>query len=75
MIRRKYLKNSLQRIGQLVDISREEAILAIRTRRQILIAIAIMVIGALTFTLLNGPIPLKYKGVSIHDFSWFWRMR
>jgi hypothetical protein len=75
MIKQNYLRDNLQRIGQLVGLGKDETIAAIKTRRQILLATAIMIISALTFNFYNGTIPLKYTGISINDFSWFWGMR
>jgi hypothetical protein len=74
MIRQNYLKSNLQRIGQLAGMGRDEALAAIRTRRQILLSTAIIVVSALTLNFYHGTIPLKYTGISINDFSWFWGM-
>jgi len=74
MTRQNNIRNNLQRIGRLAGMGRDETIAAIRTRRQILMATAILVIGAITFQFYTGTIPLKYTGISINDFSGFWGM-
>lgn len=74
MTKQNNIRNNLQRIGQLTGMGRDETIAAIRTRRQLLLSAAIMVIGAITFQFYTGTIPLKYTGMSINDFSWFWGM-
>lgn len=74
MTRQNNIRNNLQRIGQLAGMNRDEAIAAIRTRRQIIMATVVMIIGAITFQFYTGTIPLKYTGMSINDFSWFWGM-
>ena len=74
MTKENNIRNNLQRIGQLVGMDQNETISAIRTRRQILIATTIMIIGIITFQFYTGGIPLKYTGASINDFSGFWGM-
>jgi len=70
---RKNIENNLSRIGQLVEISRNEITPIMRARKYAIIATAIIfVIG--TLTAIGGPIPLKYGCVSVQDFSWPWRM-
>jgi hypothetical protein len=70
---RKNIENNLSRIGQLVEISRNEITPIMRARKYAIIVTAIIFfIGALTA--IGGPIPLKYGCVSVQDFSWPWRM-
>ena len=70
MSKRNNIENHLNRIGQIVGMSRKEAISTIKTRRYRLLATAIMSIGVFAFAI--GPIPGKYGGVSIQDFCWPW---
>jgi hypothetical protein len=74
LTKRNNIRNNMQRIGQLTGMSKNETIAAIRTRRHMLITLAIMAIGVITFQFYNGTMPLKYTGLSINDFSWFWGM-
>jgi len=74
MTQQNIIRNNLQRIGQLTGMDPAETRAAIRTRRQKLVALAVLIVGALAFQLYVGTIPLKYTGISINDFSTFWRM-
>lgn len=69
---RQQLNDKLEHLGTLVGIGRREAMTALRTRRQALMAFAIVILGAVGGSLIGGPIPSKYIGISIHDFSWIW---
>jgi len=70
---RKNIENNLSRIGQLVEISRNEIMPIMKARKYALIATAIVFfISALTAV--GGPIPMKYGFVTAQDFSWPWRM-
>lgn len=57
-------------MGEIIGMSRDEAISAIRTRRHTIIATVVMALGTFAFAL--GPIPGKYGGISIQDFCWVW---
>lgn len=70
MERRKNIENHLYRLGRIVDMSRNEAISAIKTSRHTILATIIMALG--TFALVIGPMPGKYGGISIQDFCWTW---
>jgi len=74
MARRNYFKNNMQRIGRLIGMDEADALAVIKTKRQMLIASVVMIVGVLTFNFYSGTIPLKYTGISINDFSWFWGM-
>ena len=74
MTRNENIRNNLRRIGQLAGISSDETITAMRTRRQMLVTLVILVIGTMTLQVYTGTMPLKYTGISIHDFSRFWGM-
>ena len=58
----------------MTGISSDEAITAMRTRRQMLVTLLIFIIGIVTLQMSTGTIPLKYTGISINDFSPFWGM-
>ncbi|HVQ00753.1 MAG TPA: hypothetical protein VMT57_04490 [Candidatus Thermoplasmatota archaeon] len=74
MTQKTIIRTNLRRIGQLTGMDQEEVRAAIKTRRQVVIALVIMIIGALAFQTCVGTIPLKYTGISINDFSTFWRL-
>lgn len=70
---RENIENNLSRIGQLVEIGRNEITPMMRARKYALITTAIIfVIGAITS--IGGPVPMKYGFVTVDDFSWPWRM-
>ncbi|MCX6667445.1 MAG: hypothetical protein NTV74_04300 [Euryarchaeota archaeon] len=73
MTRKNSVENNLCRIGQLVEINRNEIITIMKAKKYAILAtVVVFCIGALTA--LGGPIPLKYGSVSVQDFSWPWRM-
>ncbi len=73
MTRKNNVENNLSRIGQLVEISRDEIMPMMKARKYALIAtVIVFCIGALTA--FGGPIPLKYGFVTTQDFSWPWRL-
>ena len=73
MRRKDIVNNNLSRIGQLVNIDRNEIITIVKTKKYALITAA-FVVFVMTVARVGGPIPLKYGCVSVQDFSWPWRL-
>jgi hypothetical protein len=73
MIRRKNIENNLYRIGQLLELKREEIKLTLKHKKHPIVMTALIIIAAIALGNNAMVFGKKYVGVSPLDFDFFQR--